>query len=868
MRLTITYQVSDLPMRLSKVLVFLALVTVVQESTQTGCYLEKQTIDSFFKDGDIVIGIITLIHSTIYQPYVSYLEKPEPASCEEYYRDVLAVIFAIEEINENMEILPNITLGFDIFDSCVFESRAIQATMMLLWGEKGSFSSCDECGKEPFLAGVVGDSMSTLSIPIARLLGLYNYPQISFGAFDPDLGNKIQFPSFLRTVPNENLQNKAISQLLRHLGWTWVGILTRDDDLGDIDGQHLKEEIILNDGCVAFLEKIHYRYSSDQIMNILDVVMNSTAVAVVVYCEEMHVKPLLDMMSEQEKRGKIWIYTLSFTFIPGMFSESNARLLNGSIGLVLHTEPMPQFEHYLQNLYPLKYPEDKFIKLFWEHAFECRYAKSEYTQYSESFAKDSESVPCTGNESLASQVDFIFELGDLSYTFQAYISIYAFFYALHNLLHLSKETFHLGSCVTNPRPWQVFRYLKNVHFKTLLGDDVFFNDIGEVPAMFDIMNLQIFPNNDYRLVKVGHYNSRASLDEQITLDISSIVWNQAYSQMPHSVCSEKCQSGHRKVEIEGLPICCFQCIPCSLGEITNETDAAGCVKCPEDQWPNEEQDTCLHKLIQFLSYEENMGISLAVVSITFSVTTFSVVFIFRKYSETPVVKANNRNISYLILIGLIICFLSALIFIGYPFTIICYIRQVIFGVTFCVVVSGMLAKTITVILIFQSTKPGSIGKRFDHRISNAVVYFCPLFQVVICVVWLRTCPPYPELHINSNTDTIFADCNEGSNIFFYAMLGYMSVLATISFLVAFLSRKLPDSFNEGQYISFSMFVFLSVWVCFIPAYLSAEGKNIVVTEVFAILASSAGLLCCLFFPKCYIILLRPEMNTKQYVRGK
>ncbi|XP_075688645.1 vomeronasal type-2 receptor 26-like [Rhinoderma darwinii] len=861
-------KVSDLPMRLSKILVFLALVTVVQETSQNRCHLEKQSVESFSYRGDIVLGVITLIHSTIYQPYVTYKKKPEAASCAEflirYYRDVLAVIFAIEEINQNIHLLPNLTLGFDIFDSCVSEARAIQATMMLLWEEKDSYSASPQSWKDPFLAGIVGDSMSTLSIPMARILGPCNYPQISFGAFDPDLDDRHQFPTFLRTVPNENIQNKAISQLLKHLGWTWVGILTRDDDLGALEGQHLKEEIRVNQGCVAFLEKIHYRYPIDRIKKIHDIVTNSTAVAVVVYCEEMHVKPLLDMMSEAETKGKIWIYTLSFTFIPGMFSERTARLLNGSIGLVLHSEPLPGFDGFLQQIHPYKYSNDIYMRAFWEIAFTCSWfpddPPADHTE---------DLVYCTGDEDLEHKVESLFELGDLSYTFQAYIAVYAFANALHNLLHCRRPAEKSVSCgEKDPLPWQVYRSLKKVSFTTHSGDDIFFNDVGEVPATFDIMNLQIFPNNKYRLVKVGRYDSRATTREQISLDIGAVIWNHEYKEVPHSVCSESCQPGNRKVSIQDRPMCCFQCVPCSLGEITNETDAAICTKCPEEMWPNEKQDSCLLKMVQFLSYVEMMGVSLAAASIFFSIITLSILCIFRKFSDTPVVKANNRSISYVILVGLIVCFLSSLIFIGYPWMVICILRQVVFGVSFSVVVSGMLAKTITVILIFQSTKPNSIGKRFDSRISNAVMYACPLFQVMICIVWLGTSPPYSQLNMTSIPDTIIAECSEGSNLFFYCMLGYMGFLATISFLVAFLSRKLPDIFSEGQYITFSMFVFLSVWICFIPAYLSAEGKNLVIVEVFAIMASSAGLLACLFFPKCYIILFQPEMNTKQYVRGK
>ncbi|XP_029435879.1 vomeronasal type-2 receptor 26-like [Rhinatrema bivittatum] len=347
---------------------------------------------------------------------------------------------------------------------------------------------------------------------------------------------------------------------------------------------------------------------------------------------------------------------------------------------------------------------------------------------------------------------------------------------------------------------------------------------------------------------------------------SPIGANAAKKEIPRSACSESCPPGYRKAPQKGKPLCCYDCVPCPEGEITNMMDMENCEPCPEDQWSNQERNRCIPRAIDFLSYEDPLGLSLASVAIFFSMVTAGVMGIFKKHKDTALVKANNRDLSFILLISLMMSFLCSLLFIGQPLKVTCLLRQPAFGIIFAVSISSILAKTLTVAMVFNATRPGSRFKKWlNNRISLYLVLLCSVGEALICTVWLLMSPPFPELDTKSETGKMVLQCNEGYVTAFYIMIGYMGFLALLSFVVAFLVRKLPDTFNEAQFITFSMLVFCSVWVSFIPAYLSTKGKYMVAVEIFAILASSAGLLGCIFIPKCYIILLKPHMNTRELV---
>ncbi|XP_060549663.1 vomeronasal type-2 receptor 26-like [Pantherophis guttatus] len=781
------------------------------------------------------------------------------------------MIFAVKKINEDLQLLPNITLGFRIYESYGGEYTYL-ATMKLFSSQK-QFIPNYKRGILNKLKSVIGTLDPNISIDIADILGVYRIPQLLYGP-PPNMYAKTDIPFYYHMVPGEDFYFRGILQLLVHFRWTWVGILVKGDG-GEKFEQLIFSWFSLHGICIAFLEQLRTIYISNAddglkwFVEIFHRFINSKANVMIIkdkYVLELRwllYLPEIEFVSIKPK-GRVWIIA-SQMGLASFFYQKNwdIQVLHGALSFAVYSNEVKGFQHFLETRNHFSFfPQDGFIKDVWENAFGCVFPNPSQND-------DPESI-CTEKEKLESLPGAFFEMRMTSPSYSIYNAVYAVAHAL-NAIQVDQQPHRRNWSGRKPnlqdvQPWQLHFFLKRIAFNNSIGDEISFDEKGELVTGLDLENWITFPNQSFYRVKVGKLDPWAAEDQMFTIHEETINWPCTFNQAGSELCTESCPPGNFKRKQEAKPFCCYNCHPCPKEKISSQKDMDDCSNCPEGQYPNKNQDSCLPKRISFLSYEEPMGISLVILAIFFSLSTAIVLATFLKHHHTPIIKANNQNLTYVLLISLLLCFLCSLQFLFIPGNIICLLRQISFGIIFSVAVSSVLAKTITVVLAFMATKPGSRMRNWvGRRLATSIVISGSLIQTGICTAWLFIFPPFPDVDTHSEIEEIILQCNEGSTTMFYCVLGYMGFLAAASFTVAFFSRNLPSSFNEAKCITFSMLIFCSVWISFVPSYLSTKGKYMVAVEVFSILASSAGLLVCIYFPKCYIIIFRPELNNREHL---
>ncbi|CAI5693444.1 unnamed protein product [Oreochromis niloticus] len=859
-------------------LMFICLIMILLSSflessfPPSSCKLQKTfNLNGMHKPGDVILGGLFEVHYSSVFPKRTFTSEPDQPSCHGFdtpgFRHAMTMAFAIDEINKNSKLLPNVTLGYSLYDNCATLDIGFSAALSLASGQEEQFRLLENCSGTPSVVGIVGDPFSTFSIAASSVLGLFKLPIVSYFATCSCLSDRQRFPSFFRTIPSDAFQVRAMIQILKHFGWTWVGLLVSDDDYGLHVSRTFKSDFLqLSGGCLAYSEILPWEDHPNEYKKIVDLMARSTARVVIVFAHQIHLIHLMTEVVKQNVTGLQWIASEAWTLVGGLHTPEFMPFLGGTLGIAIRRGEIPGFRDYLLKINPEEQnSENNMVKQFWEDTFHCRFLAD--------WLEDGGTV-CTGEEELRNAETELLDVTELRPEYNIYKAVYALAHALDDMLHCvpGRGPFIGHSCATLQKlePWQLMYYLEKVNFTTPFGDQVFFDENGDALPIYDIMNWLWLPDGSTKVQNVGEVKRSVFKGEELTLDENKIFWNFKSNEPPTSVCSKSCPPGTHIARKRGKPVCCFDCIPCSEGKISNNTDSLECTSCPEDFWSSPQRDHCVLKRTEFLSYHEPLGICLTTTSLLGTFICTVVLGIFTYHRSTPMVRANNSELSFLLLVSLKLCFLCSLLFIGRPRLWTCQLRHAAFGISFVLCVSCILVKTMVVVAVFKASKPGGGTnlKWFGAIQQRGAVLVLTSIQAAICTAWLVSSSPTPHKNTQYHNDKIVYECAIGSTIGFAVLLGYIGVLAILSFLLAFLARNLPDNFNEAKFITFSMLIFCAVWVAFVPAYVNSPGKYADAVEVFAILASSFGLLVALFGPKCYIILLKPERNTKNAIMGR
>ncbi|XP_028641402.1 vomeronasal type-2 receptor 116-like [Grammomys surdaster] len=820
------------------------------------CYYK--ITEDFHHEGNIMIGAFFPIHiyysaEKIPHPFLPYFYMDNYVHYNfKNYQYILALVFAIEEINGNPNILPNISLGFDFYNVRFTERDTLMNVFYWLTARrKKNILPNYNCEKSKFSAALTGTSWTT-SAQIGTLLQLFKFPQLSFGPYDSILSDRSQYSSLYQMGPKYTSLSLGIVSLVVHFRWSWVGLILPDDHKGNTILPDIREEMQRKRVCIAFLKMIPVTWTSyfKKFWESMD-----GANVIIIYGDIDSLGGLMRNIGQRLLTWKIWVMNID----PHITEYADYFLLDsfhGSLIFTQHHRKNSEFTNFIQTVNPYKYPEDIYLPKLWHLFFKCSFSDIDC----QLLAK------CQANASLDILPCYIIDMAISEESKAIYNAVYALAHSLHqmSIQQVQIQPHENGKDMVF-LPWQLNTFLRKVDER----DNMSLDWRQKLNAGYDILNLWNLPKGLGLKVKIGSFSANAPQDQQLYLSEQMIQWPEGFSEIPQSVCSENCRPGFRKVTLEGKAICCYSCIPCADNEISNETDTDQCVKCPESHYANTEKNQCFQKAVIFLAYEDSLGMSLASIALSLSALTAFVIGVFVKYRDTPIVKANNRALSYILLITLTFCFLCSLNFIGQPNMATCILQQTTFGIAFTMALATVLAKAITVVIAFKATFPGRMLRwLMMSRAPNYIIPICTLIQVVFCLIWMVFSPPFIDKDIHIEHKYIIIFCNKGSSVAFHCVLGYLCSLALGGYTMAFLSRNLPDTFNESKFLSFSMLVFFCVWVTFLPVYHSTNGKVMVAMEVFSILASSAALLGFIFGPKCYIILIRPDRNAFHHIRDK
>uniref|UniRef100_A0A8C6TIB5 Metabotropic glutamate receptor 1 n=1 Tax=Neogobius melanostomus TaxID=47308 RepID=A0A8C6TIB5_9GOBI len=776
-------------------------------------------------DGDIIIGALFSVH---HQPSAEKVAERKCGEVREQYgiQRVEAMFHTLDRINADPNLLPNITLGCEIRDSCWHSSVALEQSIEFIrdslisirddkdgarWCIEGDPSIAPPPTKKP-IVGVIGPGSSSVAIQVQNLLQLFNIPQIAYSATSIDLSDKTLFKYFLRVVPSDTLQARALLDIVKSHNWTYVSAVHTEGSYGE-SGMEVFKDLAAQDGlCIAHSDKIYSNAGEKHYDRLLRKLRERLPKArvVVCFCEGMTVRGLLMAMRRLGIAGEFLLIGSDGWADRVEVVEGYEFEALGGITVKLQSADVSSFDRYFLKLKLSSNHRNPWFPEFWQHRFQCRLPghPQENTLYRRN---------CSGT----SLVDNYVQDSKMGFVINAILAMAHGLQDLHQELCPGQE----GLCeAMQPVDGSLLLdSLLRTSFRGVSGEDVWFDDNGDSPGRYEIMNFQQLESGVYDYINIGSWHEGAlSLDDDTMINRSEQV---------RSVCSEPCSKGEIKVIRKGEVSCCWICTPCKDNEFVQ--DEFTCKACELGWWPDPHLEGCEPIPLRYLEWGNPESIIQVVFSCLGILVTSFVALVFVVYRDTPVVKSSSRELCYIILAGIFLGYLCPFTLITRPTVISCYLQRIMVGLSAAMCYSALVTKTNRIARILAGSKKKICTRkpRFMSAWAQLVIASVLIsLQLGLEVTLIVMEPPEPIKSYPSIRE-VFLICNT-SNLVVVAPLGYNGLLILSCTYYAFKTRNVPANFNEAKYIAFTMYTTCIIWLAFVPIYFGSNYK--IITTSFSV----------------------------------
>ncbi|XP_030589959.1 taste receptor type 1 member 1-like [Archocentrus centrarchus] len=780
----------------------------------------------FQLEGDYLIGGLFDIH---YDSRQTYHERPEVMDCSTKlltiasYQRFQLMRFSVEEINNSTNLLPNVTLGYEIFDHC--SDMQNFPSIFKLISINGSVQPWAQTQKPlSKVISVVGPFASTQSLTAAPLFMPDLVPMIGYAAASSVFSNKAKYPSFMRTVPSNKSMIDVIVKILLNFKWRWVAFINSDDDYGT-DGLNLFiKRIKDSEICLAYTKTLSDNPDYSQMFKQIEA---QQIRVIIVFAPQKTAEKFFQSAIRLNITNKVWIGGRSWASDKELPKIQGIKNIGTILGVSIPVVTIPGFSDFIYSSKVQTHCENAEQDIFCNQKCNCTCPKPE--------------------EILAA---------DPSLTLPVYSAIYAIAHALHNTLQCGA-----GKCNNNITvyPHMVLAELKNSDF-ILLNQNIQFDDNGDTKCGYFTI---VFWNNSGDAQEVGFYQFNTTV--QFSIDNSKIKWH-TNGEAPTSFCSPECSVGYIR-KSNGIHKCCFTCEICPNGTYINITENT-CIKCKDTEWSEEGSTSCSLRAVEYMPVTDIVAILVFIAAVAFVAMTLAMSVLFSINYDTPVVRSAGGPMCFLILGCLSLSSLSVFFHFGKPTVYLCILRYLPFLLFYTVCLSCFVVRSFQIVCIFKiaAKVPKLHSWWIKYHGQWLVITVVFVTQAVFLVIGYSCEPPSPYNETSWYPDKIILSCDISLRAA-TAPVVLLSSISILCFIFSYMGKNLPKNYNEAKAITFCLLLLILTWIIFTTENMLYHGKYMQPLSALAVLSSLYSFLLWYFLPKCYIIIFQPHKNTQQYFQG-